>query len=124
MTDRDGTFGRSKGAASNYDEEESSTVQSFSTGNKSSNSKNSFFDPPIENYRFYYQLNDSKNLPSETTPVTGFLIKPRQYKDSSNDDDDESVRSQPYRVFHNKIPEGSLASREFSDAVKSEDNDI
>ena len=68
--ERAGNSGRSRGAASNYDE--ITSVQSFSTGIKSSKSNNSFFDPPIENYRFYFQLSGKNHFLSEITPATGF----------------------------------------------------
>ena len=39
----------------NSDESNSSSEEEMNTSLQSIKSKNSFFDPPIENYRFYYQ---------------------------------------------------------------------
>lgn len=34
--------------------EDAVTLDSFNSETKTSNSDNSYFDPPIENYKFYY----------------------------------------------------------------------
>ncbi len=72
--------------------EDAVSSHSASSDNKTSNSDNSYFDPPIENYRFYYQSgNQGGSTLGTKTQQTGFYMKQRKEVESMGDrllDDD------------------------------------
>ena len=87
-----------------------------SSDNLTSNSdNNSFFDPPLENYQFFYKnektgVNDSSNSSSAAAIIAmksgesqnyGLMMKQRKYKASEFDNgDDEDSRASGYNKSH------------------------
>ena len=53
-------------------------VTSHSMSTNTHNSDNSWFDPPIENYRFYYQGTVNEMTNSKNQQPSGFFLKPRR----------------------------------------------
>mmetsp|Transcript_12932 Transcript_12932/g.17405 ORF Transcript_12932/g.17405 Transcript_12932/m.17405 type:complete len:187 (+) Transcript_12932:1132-1692(+) len=64
-----------------FEESITSRSNSLATDTKTSNSDNSYFDPPIENYRFYYQGGGS----TVNDHQTGFTIMRRKETESVGD---------------------------------------
>ena len=61
------------------DEDEGASINSYSTDNMTSHSDNSYFDPPLENYRFFYK-GDSASVNKQRTDQTGLILKQRRPK--------------------------------------------